>query len=231
MSARATWVLVSAALAGGCGFHSDAAHPGGDGATAIDAMPDTTAELDDGCLRNSLVTVCLDAEPTADVTLPDGSIDTDHSELCATNARDESKGYCIISGTTITVPANVTVTAQGARPLVFASPGKITIAGIIDIAGHQRRLPQASGPGVVACSAGTAPQASGGGYGGSFGSLGGNGGASSNNDPGGKPLAVTAPTPSSFRSAPRHRGTLRGTLGRCVRRVRGSCPPPIRSTT
>ena len=179
--------------------------------TGIDAMIDGPPIVDDGCLRDGLITVCLTVQPTQPLILTSVAIDTDTSELCAKDLSADSAGYCVLAGTTITIPAGVTVSAHGGRPLVFASLDTIIVAGTIDVAGHQSAAPQATGPGAGACDAGTVPTGSGGGHGGSFGSIGGVGGDDSGAGKGGAPASFTAP--AGFRGGCPGQGGGNGSTG------------------
>jgi hypothetical protein len=179
MSARAALVL----LLTGCSFDAKATvtdgAPGGDGGNF--------------CLRNAMVTACLAQPPTASLTISGTTmIDTDKAGDCAPGAVDSQ--YCILAGSSITIAGGQTLSAHGSRPLVLMSSGAITVIGTIDVAGHVLGVPQATGPGVPLCAGGIAPPNVGGGYGGSFGSLGGAGGTDSGGGLGGTPSGTIVPT-------------------------------------
>jgi hypothetical protein len=96
--------------------------------------------------------------------------------------------YCVVAGTSITIDPNRTLGATGTRPLVLLSTSTIVVDGTLDAASHIATL-QDRGPGAnpSACVAGTAPTMRGGGYGGSLGTHGGNGGNPVGGTPGNQP--------------------------------------------
>jgi len=101
------------------------------------------------------------------------TIDTTSGSECA----PEATAWCVVAASAITITGTGTLGAQGTRPLVLLSMSTITIAGTLDVASHIATL-QDAGPGAnaTACLEGTAAADRGGGWGGSLGTRGGNGG-------------------------------------------------------
>ena len=87
--------------------------------------------------RYSDLCVNLDLASTRDF-LRSTELDTDSSADCARFPFvAPASRYCVIIGSTITVAAGVTIRAIGSRPLVFFSPGAITIDGTIDVSSQR----------------------------------------------------------------------------------------------
>ncbi|HEY5920574.1 MAG TPA: hypothetical protein VIV11_02840 [Kofleriaceae bacterium] len=106
--------------------------------------------------------------------------DTDASDNGLLSCADtNSPALCVIAADTITIGASGTLAATGSRPLVMVAH-TIVVDGTIDVASHagDGGRPAATGPGADAtdCIAGETAIQSGGGHGGSFGTMGGNGG-------------------------------------------------------
>jgi hypothetical protein len=193
-----------------------------------DADIDAPVPPDGGvCLGNHLLgSVCLTRAPTAAVTLS-GATPINSANVApggCTEILPQSGGpsLCIIAGTTITVPPNITVrafainpgTAAGTNPLVLIATQSINIQGTLDVASHVGELIAgmpvlgAGARSAVGCTAinldGTqgrpAPNdrafGGGGAAGGSLGSLGGAGGGGGNNNQvaRGNPVAGAVPT-------------------------------------
>jgi hypothetical protein len=194
-----------------------------------DASIDAPVPPDGGvCLGNHLLgSVCLSRAPTAAVMLSGGtSINSANvTPGGCTEILPQSGGpsLCIIAGTTITLPANVTfralavnpagTTAAGTNPLVLIATQSINIQGTIDVASHVGEVIAsmpvlgAGARSAIGCAAinidGTQGRPAnqdfsfggGGAAGGSFGSLGGAGGGGGNNNQvaRGNPVAGTVP--------------------------------------
>jgi hypothetical protein len=134
--------------------------------------------------------VCVSLDLALDRTFAvSGEINTDTSTECAVYPQvSKTTPYCIIAGSTITVTAGVTLRATGARPLVLAATGNITIDGTIDVSSRRAtRAPDALPESIGAagnsamCSAfrrnvDSSVDGGAGGAGGTFGGTGGGGG-------------------------------------------------------
>ena len=136
------------------------------------------------CFGSGKLELCLDALPTAPVTLP-ASLDTTSAAECAQaqptwpNA-GAAPQVCVVAGVTVSAPTAVNVT--GTRPLVIVSLAAIDVGAAIDAASHVNAK---TGPDSdEACNTdGTGPEsASGGGGGGAGGSFVGKGGAGGTGD-------------------------------------------------
>jgi hypothetical protein len=188
------WLL---ALVGGCGFSATPAivpedvqgndpdaRDGGlpiDGAS--DAAPD--AAIDAAPLDGTVTPVCLGAfvhicvdPPQSTVMLMTQTLDTVTSTLCRPYTATPDIDACVITGQSITVPGNNTVTATGGKRLVLFSTGGITISGTLDASSHDGATGPAadSGPCQSTFTDATGGALGGGGWGGSFGGTGNNGG-------------------------------------------------------
>ncbi|HEY0992434.1 MAG TPA: hypothetical protein VGD80_35520, partial [Kofleriaceae bacterium] len=181
------WLL---ALVGGCGFSAtpaivpedaqgndpDAAEDSGSPAdAAIDAAPldGTVMPL---CL-GTFVTICVDP-PQSTVTLMTQPLDTSTSTLCQPYTATPHVDACVITGQSITIPSNNTVSATGGKRLVLFSTGAITIAGVLDASSHGGTTGPAADTGPCQSNFTDARNGTGGGggWGGSFGGTGNNGG-------------------------------------------------------
>lgn len=153
-------------------------------ATAVAPTTHTLTIVDDDqtCLGSGSYTACYPT-PTADLTIPAGTIDTDTSTMCAAAQPTPWTGQpasCFIVARNITVSGfNVVF---GSRPLVLFASGTISITGGFDASSH--RFPPTSGPGAAGqtCTAfargatNAAGVGGGGGAGGTFRTKGGDGG-------------------------------------------------------
>lgn len=174
------------ALAGGAGCGFRATVTGGDDASTADTpMGDIDAgvPIDGGpnCFGSGLVQICLQALPTAPITLGSQTIDTATSPMCVPfTSIPAGLSACVIAGTLISQP-NGTFRAEGTLPLVVVASGDITIggSGVIDVASHRGGTVGGAASNASQCLAGVTPTQAGGtgggGYGGSFGGAGGNG--------------------------------------------------------
>jgi hypothetical protein len=192
-----TLLLTSLALTGCmktnpvyCEHHpEDTAHcngmMGGDGGMkdAPPDMPTIDARLDFGA---GLWAVHVDGFPTMPTISfnPGAMLDTSTSPLCiAPPANWTSNGQpavCFVYANTITIQDGLEIT--GTKPVVFLGASSITISGTVDIASHVATAKVAPGSNPAACKAFQAtPQSNGstggGGAGGSFITLAGDGGA------------------------------------------------------
>jgi hypothetical protein len=143
-----------------CGFHSHVA-----------------ASADASLCFDGFTRVCLQALPTMPLVV--GSTMTiDTTTDCAETTMGTANGVCVVAATVIEVSAGATLRATGSRPLVLLATTSIVVTGTLDAASHRGGT---AGPGAnpAACPTGTAPTAAGGGgggYGGTFVTLGGDGG-------------------------------------------------------
>lgn len=172
------------ALAPACGFRSSA--DGGTGG-AIDAGP---------VCFGATVPICFPASavPAAQRTLGAFQINTDltgSGSLCDQH-NDQQARYCVVPGAGLTLPAGLTLTAQGDKPLVLLSTGAVELAGNIDVSSHQTggqlRGAGASPMDPAACAfamPATAATMGGGGAGASLGTEGGGGGSQTTSGSGG----------------------------------------------
>lgn len=142
------------------------------------------------CYGTPPFAICLHSAPTEPIalfedvmTMMPPTLDTDMSSQCA-RTRSESRRYCVVAATSITIDA--TLRATGSRPLVLIANDSITITplGGIDVGSH-RQSPESIGAGADSaenCLPGQSPTShatSGGGAGGSFIGHGGSGGTGS----------------------------------------------------
>src|SRR5262245_31751381 len=151
-----------------------------------DAASDTALDVADDprCFGSDLVRTCLVSAPTQPFTISQPTtIDTQSGSLVCAATDSSGAAYCVLAGTSIAIPA--TLRAAGTRPLVLIASDSITIAsgGTVDVGSHRGATSEAgAGADPAGCPAGAPPPlpntTSGGGAGGSFTGLGGNGGAS-----------------------------------------------------
>jgi len=183
----------------GCSFSASAP-----GSVAIDAPSDSAPPIIDSApldgkvaaaCEGSYVNVCVDPPPL-DITLP-AKIDTTNSPLCAAyKSTPSSSDACVITGRSITLPSGSTTSLVGNRQLVLFATGSITIAGVLDAAGHGRTSGPAGevGPCGIGAKNPTRGAQGGGGWGGSFGTAGNNGGNGASGTGGTAAPAITATT-------------------------------------
>jgi hypothetical protein len=163
------------------------------------------------CFGSGTFTVCLDALPTAAVSLPQ-ALNTDTSPLCmAIPASWIALGQgpaCFVIAPDLTVNGALRVT--GSRPLVMLGTAQIKVDASIDIASHGAT----AGAGAQSSQCVTPPTGQndslggGGGAGGTFMSVGGSGGAGN----GGTATGATAPPATSSKPSTLH-GGCRGSPG------------------
>jgi hypothetical protein len=125
--------------------------------------------------------VCLEALPTTPLVIA-STMELDTTAGCATTTMGTAAGVCVIAATAIEVPADATLRVTGPRPLALLATSSIVVAGMLDAASHRGGT---AGPGAspaAMCGSGTAPTlasgSGGGGYGGTFATVGGDGGES-----------------------------------------------------
>jgi hypothetical protein len=190
--ARFSVVVVAGALgAGGCGFDGrsgsqsppDALPPGPDGSIPDAALPDApVVGPGPGCLGADRLPVCVDTPPTGSLTLS-GTLDTDHGDPClATQPASwaAQPAACFVMARSIAIDS---LTVIGHRALVVFATSHLTVAAKLDVASHRSPLGAvATGPGSpsMECSGFSRDPVNGpgggGGAGGSFMTLAGDGG-------------------------------------------------------
>jgi hypothetical protein len=163
------------------------------GGTTVDAGK--IGDVGEACLGKQLLgSVCLQVAPTAAVTLSSATIDTASTTAGnCTEIRAQAGGpsLCIVAGTSISVPAGITVRAIGSNALVLVASGTITVAGSVEVSSRAGEtiggLPALGAGARASCAVlgldgeigrfqNNSDYGGGGGGGGSFGSLGGAGG-------------------------------------------------------
>lgn len=141
------------------------------------------------CFGAGLVSICPSSPANTPVVLGTMQIDTDTSPLCVSYSGTSPGAFCVIAGSSVSVPE--AITAVGSRPLVLLATGSMTIDGTIDAASH-RGQPAGAGGNAMTCVAEAAATGLQGGPGGSSGTRGGTGGRSTGGGPG--PAASAANT-------------------------------------
>ncbi|HEY4180550.1 MAG TPA: hypothetical protein VGM90_27085 [Kofleriaceae bacterium] len=197
---RSAFLLV--ALVPACGFQvgggvsSDGAMSGDDAAgsgSGSDAGDDASATGSDAPTDPSKCfggyhQVCLAELPTGELRFKGGdnggsnNFDTGNDPRCVATTSGGA-GLCVMVGTTVTIDNPAILRAHNsARPLVLiATTGDITVGGTIDVSSHvgTNQGAGANGNGgTETCNTGMVPSFAGGGPGGSFASIGGDGGNS-----------------------------------------------------
>ncbi|HEX7841963.1 MAG TPA: hypothetical protein VF469_31045, partial [Kofleriaceae bacterium] len=196
------WAL--ALVLGGCGFSSTAAPDHG-----LDGGSDTAGGNTGGtgdpvagvvhvCL-GTFVGVCADT-PRTSLTLMTGMIDTSDTSsstkcLPATAYVTTPAGLdvCVVAAQTITIPGGNKVSVTGRKRLVLLANDTLTISGTLDVASHRNGLrgPAAdTGPCPTNFTDPTTVGQGGGGWGGTFGQPGNNGGSTPGGGIGGIPGAA-----------------------------------------
>ena len=194
------FVFIALAL-GACSFHpgalaGDAAsdqtpHPdaaGQDVYTPDVAIPDVAASdaIEDACVVVSDlgVNLCpmtspgpaLEISASTSIHTDDGMTTPANPAIaCAMMKGGSTPSVCAIYATSITIDANVTLSATGGKPLVLIATQSIDLEGVLDVASH---IGGATGPASPnpSCQAGTNPKNAGGGQGGSYETSGAGGG-------------------------------------------------------
>lgn len=159
-----------------------------DAQTAVDALD---SSIDGRLCFGTYLNICLETAPTQPVVISDlTTIETSTSSACSTATN--TRGPCVIAGTTISIDAPLRAT--GFRPLVLIASSSIVVKPLaqIDVSSHHATpLDYGAGGGEATCGSGTPPAAApgtvGGGAGGSFTGFGGRGGAGGNGGAGGIP--------------------------------------------
>ncbi|NVB81232.1 MAG: hypothetical protein HOV81_22745, partial [Kofleriaceae bacterium] len=104
------------------------------------------------CFGTSLATVCLTTLPV-DPFVATGAIDTAGMACTQVVAQTGGPELCVIAATQITIDAASTITATGARPLVFVATDTITIAGTLDVSSKRSPARVGAGGNSSACTA------------------------------------------------------------------------------
>jgi hypothetical protein len=174
-----------------CGFPRPPDLVGLDAGVGLDA-----SDADNALCLGNFVRICVET-PTQPLVISEPmTLDTMASPLCvAVRSRGD---YCVIAATEMTIFRPIRAT--GRRPLVLLASGTITTGDTIDVGSHRGMVPETgAGADPASCSVGTLPgtfaEAAGGGAGGSFAGMGGNGGLSGTGTemaPGGISAAATA---------------------------------------
>src|SRR5262249_35747539 len=127
---------------------------------------------------------------------PGKTVAIDTATGCAATTMATASGVCVIAATKVDIGIGATLRATGPQPLLLLATGSISNAGTIDAASH-RGGPAGPGANPQGCPSGTPPTllngSGGGGYGGTFATVGGDGGRSIGNgvDRGAKGVAAT----------------------------------------
>jgi hypothetical protein len=182
---RAILAIACALTTAACGFnHGTAA--GGDARADgdPDAAHDGTADAAPPCeaIASLGVDVCATMQPGGPIDIATSTtLDTDDGTTnpsnpavaCIAVASGAMPDACVVLATTFTIDANRTLTVTGKRPLVVIATVSIDVEGKLDASSHASGN---TGPGTSSgCTYGRAATSGGGGQGGSFQSLGGNG--------------------------------------------------------
>jgi hypothetical protein len=163
------WVAALLMVVSACGFPRPPALGEDAQQDADGAMADTSA-----CF-GSFLPVCFSAAPTALVALTDDTdIDTDASPICD-RENDQKTRYCVVAGAGFTSTRRIT--AHGSKPLVLLSTTTIVLAGKLDVSSnHDGSQPRGAGANPLGLCTGPVPATgASGGFGGSFGTKGGDG--------------------------------------------------------
>ena len=152
------------------------------GELPIDASIDMSVPLDMRVCFGNAFPICLMTAPTTQLTLTTTTpINTDTASCAATTSG--ATGYCVLTGTKISVEGAGNLRATGNKPLVLLAVDTITALAGIDVGSHRGVNPETgagSDPAACTAMAGTNPNNGGGGAGGSFAGQGGAGAASAN---------------------------------------------------
>ncbi|HTR52087.1 MAG TPA: hypothetical protein VMJ10_15345 [Kofleriaceae bacterium] len=145
-----------------------------DDAGPTDIAVDTTLDtpLDDGCYGTGLVRACP-SPGWPDMVSLSGSIGTTTSPLCVPA---QLPNACVIVANHIVIPAAVTLSGRGTRPLVLVGVQSIDVVGTIDVGSHHNLGSVGAGGNSASCEAAVPPAGIAGGAGGSFAGKGGTGG-------------------------------------------------------
>ena len=184
------------AFVAGCSFSTNVNPSSGDdvppGDGSVDARPDAPEPTADArvCFGAGFGMTCLPTAPASPRQLSNtNTFDTNVAANCSHLITIGNVETCVLTGTTVTMPASGTFRAVGARPLVIVASQTVDIIGNISVSSLRGQ-----GSGAGASSAGCNPPAAaesdagggGGGGGGSFGDRGGNGGTGDTNNNGGQ---------------------------------------------
>jgi hypothetical protein len=197
---RGTWALPW--LVSACGFSPAQAdggsivHDGLDAKVFLDARPD--APSNENCFGSlDYDKVCyLKSGPQPTGTVNINALDMRNTEagICDANAIVAASNPCVIAADKIIIAGTGDLRVTGMRALILLATGtggiNINSGGTIDVGSTTADL---GAGGVASCAGSTAASAHGGGYGGSFVALGGNGGNDANGN--GRGIHATALAP------------------------------------
>ena len=160
---RRLWIACLPWLAA-CGFRSPAGEP-----------------ADASLCFDGFTRVCLQALPAMQRVIA-SNMELDTADGCETTTMGTAAGVCVIAAMAIEVRSGATLRAIGSRPLVLLATSSIVVAGTLDAASHRGSAAGSGASPAAGCGSGTAPTlaggSGGGGYGGTFATVGGDGGES-----------------------------------------------------
>jgi hypothetical protein len=166
--------LTLSPLLAACGFDANGGGSDGGGSNKIDAPPPCF-----GAFSN----VCLSATPKAPLNVTGTmEINTDTASTQCDAKSPQSAQYCIVAATSFSIPSGAVLSAHGARPLVLVASdptATFQLDGEIDVNSSIKGATPTKGAGAnsneCATLAAFPATTTGGAYGGSFGSKGGDG--------------------------------------------------------
>jgi hypothetical protein len=124
---RLSWLAISLAFAG-C-----------DHANKVVVLPDTPVDSDPHCFAGQPNDLLGSACVPSPIERGLGTMTIDTSMGSPICEADYKAAYCMISGTTITLPAGTKIIASGSRPLLLVAYDSIDLQGTIDVS--SRRTP------------------------------------------------------------------------------------------
>ena len=133
----------------------------------LSPVPDAIAPPDaefSFCYGNQLARTCLRDEPTVAVQGVVGVIDTDDAAMC-TEGRTGGQPVCVIAGLDLVVNA---LSVSGSRPLVLLATAGMEVDSTVNVASTMAKSGPAAPETCGANDGVSAPEAGGGGAGGSF---------------------------------------------------------------
>jgi hypothetical protein len=155
----------------------------------------TITDDDPWCGGSGTFQVCYPQLPSSERSLPT-TLNTDTSSLCHSSqpmgwAGQGQPAACVVIGTNLYV-SNTTRVA-GSRPLVLFARESIVVAGTLDASSKKSGSRGAASPASTCNAPVLAPGVGGGGAGGSFMTLGGDGGMGNDGSPGGRSANTSTP--------------------------------------
>lgn len=138
----------------------------------VDAMLDAPPDVP--LCFGSYVRVCFDSAadvPSAPLILS-SDIDTGASLICNTR-NDKDNMACVVAAAGLTVPLGTTIRGTGAKPLILLSTTTVDISGKVDVSSSRTGTAGAGASAPEDCMGTTAASNNSGGFGGSFGGMGG----------------------------------------------------------